>query len=58
MKAASILGFVLIALGIAALVYCVSPIGLLVQATEQSETNSVLPILGGFALLFVTRQRN
>ena len=64
MKAASIVGFILVVLGIASLVYCVSPLRLLVQAAEQHQTNSVLPILGGLALicgiglLFATRPRS
>jgi uncharacterized membrane protein len=64
MKAASIVGFILVVLGIASLVYCVSPVMLLVHAAEQHQTSSLLPILGGFALicgialLFATRPRS
>jgi hypothetical protein len=64
MRAASIVGFTLVILGIASLVYSVSPILLLVHAAEQHQTNLVLPILGGLALicgialLFVTRPRS
>jgi hypothetical protein len=64
MRAASIVGFILVGLGIATLVYCVSPVLLLVHAAEQHQTNSVLPILGGIALicgivlLFATRPRS
>lgn len=64
MKAAPIVGFVLVILGIALLVYCVSPILLLVRAAEQHQTNSVVPIVGGLALicgivlLFANRPRS
>jgi len=64
MRAASIVGFILVALGIASLLYCVSPILLLVHAAEQRQTNPVLPILGGLALvcgialLFASRPRS
>jgi hypothetical protein len=64
MRAASIVGFILVGLGIASLLYCVSPILLLVHAAEQRQTNLVLPILGGLALicgialLFVARPRS
>jgi hypothetical protein len=64
MRAASIAGFILVALGIASLLYCVSPILLLVHAAEQRQTSLVLPILGGvalicgIALLFATRPRS
>jgi hypothetical protein len=64
MRAVSIAGFVLVILGIALLLYCVSPILLLVRAAEQHETNLVLPSLGGvalicgMALLFASRPRN
>jgi hypothetical protein len=64
MRAATIVGFILVALGIASLLYCVSPILLLVHAAEQHQTNSVLPIVGGIALicgialLFATRPRS
>jgi hypothetical protein len=64
MRAASIVGFILVVLGIASLAYCVSPILLLVHAAEQHQTNLVLPILGGvalmcgIALLYATRPRS
>ena len=64
MRAASIVGFILVALGLASLLYCVSPILLLVHAAEQRQTNPVLPILGGLALvcgialLFASRPRS
>ena len=63
MRAAAIVGFILVGLGIASLLYCVSPVLLLVHATEQHQTNLVLPIVGGLALicgialLFATRPR-
>src|ERR1700722_5379441 len=46
------------------LLYCVSPVLLLVRAAEQRQINPVLPILGGSALvcgmvlLFVSRPRS
>jgi hypothetical protein len=64
MRVASIAGFILVALGIASLLYCVSPILLLVHAAEQRQSSLVLPILGGvalvcgIALLFATRPRS
>jgi hypothetical protein len=64
MRAASIVGFILVGLGIASLLYCVSPILLLVHAAEQRQVNLVLPIAGGvalicgIALLFATRPRS
>ena len=64
MKVATIVGFTLVILGIASLVYCVSPVLLLVHAAEPHKTNFVLPILGGLtlicgiALLIVTRPRS
>jgi hypothetical protein len=64
MRAASIAGFILVGLGIALLVYSVSPVLLLVHAAEQHQTNLLLPILGGvtllcgIALLFAARPRD
>jgi hypothetical protein len=64
MRAASIVGFILVGLGIASLMYYVSPVLLLIHATEQRQTNLVFPILGGLALicgialLFVARPRS
>jgi hypothetical protein len=64
MRAATIVGFILVTLGIASLLYCVSPILLLVRAAEQHQTNLVFPIFGGLALicgialLFVARPRS
>jgi hypothetical protein len=64
MRAATIVGFILVALGIASLLYSVSPILLLVHAAEQRQTSFVLPIVGGvalicgIALLFATRPRS
>jgi hypothetical protein len=64
MRAASIVGFILVVLGIGSLVYCVSPVLLLVHAAEQHQTNLVLPIIGGLALicgialLYATRSRS
>jgi hypothetical protein len=63
MRAASIVGFILVVLGIASLVYCESPVLLLVHAAEQHQTNLVLPVFGGLALicgialLYATRER-
>ena len=64
MRAASIVGFILVVLGIASLVYCVSPVLLLLHAAEQHQTNLILPIFGGLALicgialLYATRERS
>jgi hypothetical protein len=64
MKSASIVGIMLIAaLGIVSLAYFAAPIQLLVQDVEQQNSNPVILILGGLALiggialLFVTRTR-
>jgi uncharacterized membrane protein len=63
MKSASIVGIVLIALGIVSLAYFAAPIRLLVQDVEQQNSNPVILILGGLALiggialLFATRPR-
>jgi|HubBroStandDraft_1064217.scaffolds.fasta_scaffold80811_2 hypothetical protein len=48
MKTASIVGIVL---GIASLAYFAAPMRLLVQAVEQQNSNPVIPILGGLALI-------
>jgi hypothetical protein len=64
MRAATIIGFTLVILGIASLVYSVSPILLLVRAAEQHQPSLVLPIFGGLAficgiaLLFASRPRD
>jgi uncharacterized membrane protein len=64
MRAATIIGFILVVLGIASLLYSVSPILLLVRAAEQHQTSLVLPIFGGLALicgialLFASRPRD
>jgi hypothetical protein len=64
MRAASIVGFILAALGIGLLLYSVSPVRLLIHAAEQYQTNLLLPSLGGvalvcgIALLYATRPRS
>jgi uncharacterized membrane protein len=63
MKTASIVGIILIVLGIGSLAYFAAPMQLLVQDAEQQNSNPVIPILGGLALiggialLFATRPR-
>jgi uncharacterized membrane protein len=63
MKTASIVGIMLIALGIVSLAFFAAPIQLLVQDVEQQNSNPVILILGGLALiggialLFATRPR-
>jgi uncharacterized membrane protein len=63
MKTASIVGVILIVLGVVSLAYFASPLRLLVQDVEQQNSNPVIPILGGLALiggialLFATRPR-
>jgi UDP-N-acetylmuramyl pentapeptide phosphotransferase/UDP-N-acetylglucosamine-1-phosphate transferase len=51
MKTASIVGIILIALGIGALAYFATPMQLLVQNVEQQNSNPMIPILGGLALI-------
>jgi hypothetical protein len=64
MKTASILGIILIVLGIVSLAYFGDPIRLMLRDFEPHKTNSVPPILGGLALvggialLFATRPRD
>jgi uncharacterized membrane protein len=63
MKTAPIVGIILIVLGIVSLAYFAAPMRLLVQDVEQQNSNPVILILGGLALiggialLFVTRPR-
>ena len=63
MKTASIVGIILIVLGIVSLAYFAAPMRLLVQDVEQQNSNPVILILGGLALiggialLFATRPR-
>jgi len=63
MKTASIVGFILIVLGVVSLAYFAAPLRLLVQDVEQQNSSPVIPILGGLALiggialLFATRPR-
>ncbi len=63
-RAASIVGFILILVGIISLAYFASPIRLVLRETVgQGKVNLVPPILGGLALfggialLFSVRQR-
>jgi hypothetical protein len=52
LKSAIILGIILIGLGILALAYFASPVGLLLQSTvEQHEIDTMPPIAGGIALV-------
>jgi hypothetical protein len=64
MRAGSVVGIILIVLGIILLVYFASPIRLMVQDIEPHRINLTPPILGGvalvcgIALLFAIRPRN
>ena len=51
MKTASIVGIILIVLGIVSLAYFAAPMRLLVQDVEQQNSNPVIPLLGGLALI-------
>jgi hypothetical protein len=52
MKLAIVLGMVLIGLGILSLAYFASPVRyMLLQSVHPHRTNSVIPILGGIALV-------
>ena len=51
MKTASIVGIILIVLGIVSLAYFAAPMRLLVQDVEQQNSNPVILILGGLALI-------
>lgn len=51
MKTASTVGIILIVLGIVSLAYSAAPLGLLTQDVEQQNSNPVIPILGGLALI-------
>jgi hypothetical protein len=63
MKTASIVGIILVALGIGSLAYFAAPMRLLVHDVKQPNSYPVIPILGGLALicgialLFATRPR-
>jgi uncharacterized membrane protein len=63
MKPTSIIGIILIVLGIVSLAYFASPMRLLFETVEQQNSNPGLPILGGLvliggiALLFATDTR-
>ncbi len=50
-KAASIVGIILIVLGIVSLAYFISPVRFLIQDIEPHKTNLVPPILGGLAFV-------
>ena len=64
MKTVSMLGIILIVLGIVLLAYYGDPIRLMVRDFEPHKSNPMLPILGGLALLggvallFATRPRD
>ena len=52
MRAATVVGIVLIGLGVLSLAYFASPVGFLLQETfNQQKMNLVPPILGGVALI-------
>ena len=51
MKAVSILGIILIALGILSLAYFGDPIRLMLRDFEPHNTNLLPPLLGGLALI-------
>jgi hypothetical protein len=51
MKAVSILGIILIALGILSLAYFGDPIRLMLRDFEPHRTNLLPPLLGGLALI-------
>jgi uncharacterized membrane protein len=51
MKTASIVGFILIVLGIVSLAYFAAPMRLLIQDVDQQNSNLVIPIVGGLALI-------
>jgi hypothetical protein len=51
MKTASIVGLILIVLGIVSLAYFIAPMRLLLQCVEQQNGNPEIPILGGLALI-------
>jgi hypothetical protein len=63
MKVVSILGIILLALGILSLAYFGDPVRLMLRDFEPHKTNLVPPILGGLALiggivlLFVGQQK-
>lgn len=50
MKAASIVGIILMLLGFASLAYCALPLRLLLRAAQQQNSNLMMPMLGGLAL--------
>jgi hypothetical protein len=64
MKVASVVGIILVVLGIGLLAYFGDPIRLMVRDFVPHKTNPVPPILGvvalttGLALLFATQTRN
>jgi hypothetical protein len=51
MKTASVLGLILVVLGMVTLLYYVAPIRLLADAVEPHQTSPMPAILGGLALL-------
>ena len=50
-KTVSIVGIILIVLGIVSLAYFAAPMRLLLQSAEQQNNNPEIPILGGLALI-------
>ena len=51
MKTATIVGFILIVLGILSLAYFAAPMRLLIEGVAQQNSTPVIPILGGLALI-------
>lgn len=52
MRIATVVGIVLIGLGMVSLAFSISPVGFLIQATlNQQKMDLVPPILGGIALV-------
>jgi len=64
MKVSSIVGFILVVVGVGTLAYYADPIRLMLRDFEPHKTNPVprvlggLALAGGIALLYVTRPRD
>jgi hypothetical protein len=64
MKVASVVGLILVVVGIVSLAYYADPIRLMLRDFQPHQTNPVprilagLALAGGIALLFATRQRD
>jgi hypothetical protein len=63
-RTATIIGIILLVLGIVSLAYFASPVRLMVLNTSQLKTHWLVPLLGGLALiggiglLYISRPRN